>query len=217
MHALAELDTGSFDRLTAALEAVPERLTSKRLADRIANELPEGARDSSLTMLESVLSLMRLLGESGDRADELAIDVSQSEDLDIDDELREQVADRMKKLLRLEALVVAARAYDLSAELERGFHDARIVTDIRPVFGPSVDDGVRAAEIVSTLKVQYHTAEGPLESVFFGLDRGDLVRLQDVVDRALKKVQSLEQLVSRMDLPYWEYREAEEGTDAATS
>jgi hypothetical protein len=50
-------------------------------------------------------------------------------------------AERLSTLLNLECLLLAARAMDIGTEHDRVFHDARIFTDVRPVFGPDVSAG----------------------------------------------------------------------------
>ncbi len=102
---------------------------------------------------------------------------------------------------------MAARASDIVTEYDRVFHDVRILTDMRPVFGVDPEDGPKAAALIATLKVEYHISQGPVESDFYALEHSDLLRLRDAVDRALVKHSSMRKLMERMNLPYWEYLE----------
>ena len=208
---LANMKDETFAELRAALQQVPQLLTTERLAEHVRSEVP-ALSDEAVDTLEALLSLITLLPEDGEGAADLSRDVAQSRDLDLADPAREALADRLPPLLVLESLSLAARASDLITEYDRVFHDARILNDLRPVFGPNPSDGPKAALLVATLKIDYHVAGGPLDSTYFALDYSDLLRLRDVVDRALAKHASLRGSVEKMNLPYWEYREPPDAT-----
>ena len=84
-------------------------------------------------------------------------------------------------------VVLAARALNLVTEFDRVYHGARIMTDIRPVFGHDAHTGAKAAAIVATLKIEAHEGGGDVRPYYFALDHTDLVELQGLVDRALVK------------------------------
>lgn len=218
IRAIANLDDGEVAQLAQSLRETPERLAPERLARDVQEAVPS-LREDAHEAVEALVSLIALLEEDEAAVEELAHDVARSEDLEIGDTEREELAQRMSVLLRLPPLVLAARAYDIASEHERVFHDARIITDIRPVFGASVSEGPRAALISAMLKVEWHpySRGGSLDSEFFALDSADLIRLREVVDRALDKIASLEQFIGRTSLPYWEYRGVEEPSDATDS
>jgi hypothetical protein len=82
-----------------------------------------------------------------------------------------------------------------------------VFTDLRPVFGRSAEAGPQAALVISTLKIEFHRPDGSLDAVFFALDRGDLLELYNVVDRALQNTETLERFIESAELPYWEFVE----------
>jgi hypothetical protein len=216
LDAAAALSAERVGELSRALRDAPRHLTTGRLAQDAAAAIPDLSVDSVTEMLEALLSLIALPPEDGFAAADLARDVAWSQDLTLDDSEREAFASNLTTLLGLETLVLAARAHDVVTEAARVFHDARIISDVRPVFlpGANIAEGPRAAVLVSNLKIEYHEARGPINAVFFALDHSDLVRLQSVVDRALAKVASLQSVIDQMGIPYWEYQEP---TDAADS
>ncbi len=207
LTALVSIGDQTAEALQAALEEVPEVLSTDRLAEHIRDAVPTLPDDESLETLEALLSLMTLLPEDGEGVANLARDVADSPDLELTDEERQTFFERLEPLLELDSLTLAARAFDIVSEHDRVFHDARIVNDLRPVFGPDPADGPKAALLVATLKIDYHVTGSPLDSAYFALDQTDLRRLRDVVDRALAKHASLRGLVESMNLPYWEYDE----------
>jgi hypothetical protein len=216
LDAAVALSAERVDQLSQALRHAPRHLTTRRLARDVAAAVPDLSVDEITEMLEALLSLIALPPEDGFAAAELARDVAWSQDLTLEAAEREAFAANLTTLLSLETLVLAARAHDVVTEAERVFHDARILTDVRPVFlpGARVADGPRAAVLLSNLKIEYHEGRGAIDSVFFALDHSDLVRLQSVVDRALAKVASLQAMIDRMGVPYWEYQEPTDATDS---
>jgi hypothetical protein len=85
----------------------------------------------------------------------------------------------------------------LQSDVERAFCDARILTDLRPIFGGEVD-APKAMIIVHTLKLSYHdAATGKHEELFVAIDDEDIEKLKRILERAERKAKSL---VSRLQL-----------------
>lgn len=215
IRALTRLSGAHVELLNAALQDTPERLSTEHLARRAAEAVPDLA-DDAFDAIDALLSLIALLDDDDSMVEELARDVADSQDVELEEPVRDGFAANMVQLLRLRPLAVAAHAHDVMTQNERVFHDARVFTDIRPVFGPEASEGPRAALLVATLKIDWHPTDGSTESSFYALDRSDLLRLRDVVDRALDKAASLEGLIGSTGLPYWEYREPDEEDANAT-
>ncbi len=155
LEAIAELPDKAIKDLEAAFASAPGSLTTERLAEHVARATPQ-ISDRALEATEALLSLIALLPEEGGGASNLATDVAHSEDLKLASNKRSSFAKRLATLLNLECLSLAARAYDIVTEYERVFHDARILTDLRPVFGSDTSDGPKAALLISTLKIDFH-------------------------------------------------------------
>jgi len=193
---------------------MPSRLTTSRLAQHVADAVPELTEEDARDILDAVLSLVGLLAEDDDAtAVALTDDVSRSPDLGLDEETRARLAERLRRLLQLAPVVLAARAHEVATEFERVFHGARVLTDLRPVFGTDARAGAKATALVASLKIDAHEGPGPLRSYYFALDHADLLHLQAVIDRALAKTVAMKRLAERMDLPYWEYEEVDDATD----
>jgi hypothetical protein len=94
-------------------------------------------------------------------------------------------------------LWLSAKANLLRVEQERLFCDARILTDIRPIFGRKASTGPAALTIVHTLKLSYHHGSEELEELFVSLDDDDLQTLKQVIQRAEEKQGALEPLVQK--------------------
>ncbi len=72
---------------------------------------------------------------------------------------------------------------------------ARVLSDIRPVFGPEAREKPLVGAVVHTLRITYHKGRG-VEELYVTLDVSDLRSLRSVLDRALQKDRTLGDLIS---------------------
>jgi hypothetical protein len=198
--------------LVTALRNETRLLTTDRLVKHVAESVP-GLTETSDDIVEALISLTTLLPDEGGGATELAQDVAYSRDLELDDEARETFAGRLQPMLEVESLALAAKASDLVTEYDRVFHDARVLTDLRPVFGKDPAEGPKAGTLIATLKIEYHPPQGGIDSEFYALEHADLIRLRDTLDRAIVKHTSMRSVMDTINLPYWEYTEAPSDVD----
>jgi hypothetical protein len=108
----------------------------------------------------------------------------------------------LRRLLALDKpLGVSAKALGVMTDHANIFRNARIISDLRPVFG---SDPVRtpvAATIVHTLKIQFNEKGGG-RAFFVALDTNDLKRLRSVVERALIKDRALRRFITTSELSF---------------
>ena len=114
---------------------------------------------------------------------------------------RQVLAPRLTELLDLTSILRMSRALGLSVEFERSFHEARILTDFRPLFGETPD--VEAGLITNTLKIEYHE-RGAIKSFFVSIGPKDIVELEAVVKRARAKTDALARFAERVDLAVYD-------------
>lgn len=204
LTAVDRLSEADVDAIEAHLNAGKGKaeVSIDRLAVKLAAEVEADVDLEQL--LEAVASLTGLLPEDGSGAEALALDVSESEGLELPVDRQPIYAARLLKLMEVPTLAVAARAMDVVTDHDKVFHEARILTDIRPIFERDVTTGVKAAAVSATLKVEYHAGgRSTIESFFVTLDRGDLDHLRRVVDRAVAKMDGLSDLLKETNVPQW--------------
>jgi hypothetical protein len=177
--------------------------SAAKIADNLTGVAGATATNAD-ALVRAGLSLATQTKYHGWANDDLARAVATSPDLELPAELQDAAAKRVARLISAEAVSTTARALDLQGEHERIFHDARVLTDIRPVFGPDATAPPIGAVINETLKIEYFTAADTKE-VFIALDRDDLIRLKSVVDRAITKAESLQAFLEAADLRYYEW------------
>jgi hypothetical protein len=99
-------------------------------------------------------------------------------------------------LLNAEVFGIIAKADDLRTENERNFCHARILTDLRPVFGADVANGPVAMLITHNLKIAFHESGRKGDHDFYiALDAADLSALKEVINRAEAKASSLRTVI----------------------
>lgn len=109
---------------------------------------------------------------------------------------RESFIEKLQILLGAEVFGVISKIDDLRNESERVFCHARIVTDLRPVFGSDVQKGPMAVLVTHSLKIAYHGPGRNGDHDFYvSLDAGDLSELKDVILRAEAKAKTLRSTV----------------------
>jgi hypothetical protein len=105
---------------------------------------------------------------------------------------------RLAELLAMESLnTTALKAKELQLESERTFCEARVITDIRPVFGESFDDPPTMM-IVHNLKIGFH--EPGHKDIYVALDAADISALQKTLQRAEEKAKKLHSILESTGL-----------------
>jgi hypothetical protein len=90
----------------------------------------------------------------------------------------------LSTLLGSEHFLTISKGFELATDDERTFCDARVITDLRPVFGTPIEDGPRGTVIVHLLKIGYHEGQKRHQSFHVALDSRDLKELNRVIERA---------------------------------
>ena len=96
-----------------------------------------------------------------------------------------------------ETFGVMAKAHDIQKQQAHVYCNARILTDIRPVFKKDAADGPTAAFVTHTLRISTHD-EGDFSTAkdfFVSLDEDNLKELRRLVDRAVTKAEALKSLL----------------------
>lgn len=115
----------------------------------------------------------------------------------------EPIRNSLAAILSLDKTVgVIAKGFGVVSEFERLFESARVVTDLRPVFGDKVTDRPVALAVVHELRVKYYAADGSKE-FFVSLDSSNIKLLREAMERALQKEDTLKALVPP-DIAYLE-------------
>jgi hypothetical protein len=110
---------------------------------------------------------------------------------------RESFKEKLKILLGAEMFGMVSKVDDLRTESEHIFCHARLLTDMRPVFGTDVEKGPIAILVTHNLKVAYHLSGRKGDHDFYvSLDSDDLSELKEQIIRAEAKASTLRAIVN---------------------
>lgn len=191
------------DELRAALKEAELRSRADDLAEDVSLHVHSVSRDD-VDAIVTTLSRLGSIASSAEVPIELFVDdvceaiKDGKHRLDLSPSQKQQLKSRLATLLDNKAILIAAKARLVFIEHEHYLCYARIMTDVRPVFGPDVKTAPAAAMIAHTLKLVYHHGDDTKE-FFVALDPLSLDRLSDLIERAKAKEATLNQhLASQM-------------------
>ena len=185
-----------------ALELYQDRGLDKALSK--ISSIRSHERFLLLEMLMSLYATRSNIGVSSeDFADQVldATERAKIKELALTKENRDKFKKRLVEFLNIKTLAIASKAVGILFENEHCLTSARIVTDIRPVFGDDVSNAPDAAMIVHMLKIEY-VHRGEPDEFFVALDTKDIEKLMDVLRRAQTKAKSIELMLQKATIPY---------------
>lgn len=204
--ALAEFLRLSPQELAEFLQTIHEEkpnLALSELAETIANRLSIDREriEEIIRLLTSLQMAQEGLGLSAeDLVNQLraAMEASGKEELRLVDwqGFQESITEALSED---SALALSSKALDVMGDHAKIYCYGRVLTDLRPIFRADVEQGPSAFVAVHTLKLGYHEA-GEHKEFFVALDRNDVRQLADMLERALRKEESLKTLASGKDL-----------------
>ncbi|WP_419551185.1 hypothetical protein [Candidatus Poriferisodalis sp.] len=186
---LHEASQESYEALRAAVEVLGKPSGIGDFADQ-ASQLTEMTGDEAQALLSMLLSTVARAETSDFELDDLIDEMVASEKLALEGDDQQRLAERVLRLADRRSTRVLHKSLELMHEHHSVFLDARIVTDIRPVFGGDVSEGMDAVVLTHSLKVDF-VQEGRRKSFHTALDQSDLRVLKDVLERAIDKATSL--------------------------
>jgi hypothetical protein len=103
--------------------------------------------------------------------------------------------ERLNRLLSIENISLLSKALRLQREGEHLYCEAKIMSDIRPVFHDDISAKPAGGVVSHTLKLEYH--KGPQHNEFFViLESADLQALKKTLERAIEKEVTLRKLLA---------------------
>jgi hypothetical protein len=94
----------------------------------------------------------------------------------------------------------AAKTGPVMTEHEKVFSDARILTDVRPIFHDDISEKPKAAVIVHMLRLTTRDIFGSQKAQYFAMDANDIRFMKQLIDRAIKKEDTLKTLLHGSDI-----------------
>jgi len=186
--------------LIAALGSTHLEAEATEMAALIAEYVPDIPTEDLKGIVDTVYALYAVREFSEVEYDRFLADLVADivRHTDFKDSL--SVTIRFDKLLSIEKLSMLSKAIKLQRDGERLYCEAKILSDVRPVFGDGPIARPLASVVTYTMKIIYHEG-GEHKEFFIVLDRADLVELHDVLGRAKLKDRELRDLLAETKLP----------------
>jgi len=205
---LIALEDDPFRELLAAFEKQNPMLYPFEFAERVSSSVSSIPAEDIETIVETLVSLYELRPSVDTEVLEFvellveALERSEVEHLQLPKEQRDGFKDRLIQLLDVTALDATSKALNVLLEHEHTLHSARIMTDLRPIFGPNTEDPPEAMLINHMLKLSYHDESEATKEFYIALDTEAVSKLIETLERATSKAQSLKQLLKSTGVPY---------------
>lgn len=191
LRVLRDLST---ERVTAVIEKIeqcdPPPLTSAELGS-IFREVFGDDSETADSLLSQVISLASLERQRNLTADDvlngLLYGIRTSEHPWTEDEVKRWhgIEPELRRLLEHPRVWRVAKALDLSYDFAHLLQEARIVSDIRPIFDRDATQ-LEAAVVSFTLRLRYDSINGN-HGISIAMNHADIESLRDECDRALRK------------------------------
>ena len=196
---LSALSEESVEELLRAINSAPPILNPEMMASKVGELTPSIQPDDVTGIFEAVFSFSAVRTMNNFPIADFLEDVCEAlstRKVELD---RDKLRNRLEKLLQAPSMVLAAKASSIQREHPSLFLNARIFTDLRPVFG-DVPESMQAAVVFHTLKLTY-AQSNETQEFFVSLDDGDLAKLQRAIVRAETKSKYLRAFIEKSGLP----------------
>jgi hypothetical protein len=207
---LIALDEDTAQGLLATLRDQPPSVYGPDAPARIVPSIDTVPPEEATNIIEALLglSLGRFVTDTDvtDFVEDVTSTLEQSElsDETFSDEQREAFKKRLTEFLEVDVIKTGSKAVDVLFEYEHNLRAARVLTDVRPIFGEDVEEPPVGALIVHSLKIEYMHRRDPhdQESFFVTMDSEDVDDLIQQLERAKKKAESLKSVLKAANIPH---------------
>lgn len=184
--ALAVAQIGDFSKLSSVVESTaqvsPEEAAAIVISVRSLYLIKAKAETATPDLVAMLMTAMQMTGGN--------VALSESE--------KPSFAEKLTQLLSISRIERAGKIEQLRTDHQSILEDAKILTDLRPVFDKFGDRPVGFI-VAHTLKVVTHES-GEHQELFFALDGDDVLTLKHIAERALEKMASLQAFIKSTSL-----------------
>lgn len=204
---IADLDEQQFDSLRSVFRDVKPTVRKNQFLEAVGKKVNTIQPQELKAIMGVAFTLYTLKDRQGLNSKQVADLVSESavaarsKDAQLPSDKREILNARLKSLLEFDKSIgVTAKAFDILTEHERIFCKARVLSDVRPVFGDT-PDSASAAVIVHNLQIGFHR-NGRHEEIYIAMDTEDIRSLKELLVRAEKKTEALKAILNKASVDY---------------
>jgi len=198
---LLDLPDEKLDAFLGVLSEAEPQFSVYELADKISKplELPKENIVAALRVLGSLYltrDFRQPIEAFVDRDVFVALRRGNAFSLDTIDEQWKRLRRFLIAALGVErTLGTSAKTGNVLTQHDRIFVDCRVMTDLRPVFHVDISEKPDAAVVIHMLKITQRDNSGHHTDMYFALDHNDIHKMQTVLERALKKEQTIRNIL----------------------
>jgi hypothetical protein len=205
---ILELKDGSVRELLAAFKEIPLTLDDAALSKTVASKVDTIPADDVTEIVSALLffgSFRDVTGSSAHDAAQSILSAIEENNLverESVEEGRTDFVENMTALLSSDPLLATAKAGRVLTEHERIYRQARVLTDIRPVFAQEGSErSPTGAVITHTLRITTYV-NNEHNDFYVVLDSGDVEALIEQLKRAGAKADSIKSALVAAEIPY---------------
>jgi hypothetical protein len=202
LQEIVKLPDEKIDGFLAALSKADPRFNFQDLAEQIFSpellswDLTKGA----ILVLVSIYRTVDHRGESKERFLDQDVLPSLESAKVLSEDNREEEWTKLRRFLLSalsceRSLGTAAKAGPVQTDHDHIFCEARILTDLRPIYHVEVSEDPTAATVIHMLKITHRDNYSHRYDTFFALDSNDLAALQQTIKRATQKEETLRNIM----------------------
>ena len=204
---IAGLEDEQAAELSGTLRAASDELGGDEFVQQVVNGTPSIDADDVKKILEAVRQIASAKEVLEIQQDVFLSDIAkgmgdiEEHELRLDETGQHRLRERLAALTESPAVEIHAKAQSLRQDRENTYCTARIVTDLRPIFGSDVRQSPKAVLVAHMLRITYHHgSRGKLRDMFLTLRTEDLDKLGELIERARSKAESLHAFTAAADL-----------------
>ena len=203
---IANLDDGTLSKIIQMFRSEAASLYPSVIARTLAAKIQELSEANAQAVIDCIIALELARASTSIPIAQLVSDVVASAKSEIPDESKQnRLTAWLQDALGIEPLMISAKGISVMQDNERTFFNARVITDIRPVYKEGLSETPKeppsAAVIVHTLKIGFRES-GHYNEFFVALDSEDLVKLKQALERAEAKTDTLQALLNSAKVNY---------------
>lgn len=202
---IKKLTPAELDSFVAALEKAQPAGRMRDVTAAVVKDVPNLGRTDIESIMRALYSLCAFVSDVETPLSEhlsdltSAMQASGRSGLALSESERIDFEKRMDRLLNVKSLLISSKVEGLRLDYPATLHDAKILSDIRPIFDKPDERPVGCA-ISHTLEIEYHES-GEHKEFYVVLDSEDLQKMKKTIQRAEAKAVSLRDLLKTTGLP----------------
>lgn len=200
---IAGLDDALLENLYQTLQEEKPVLNPADLAKAIKTRLDNLSSDEANEIFLSLISLSSARHYYHATSQDVAKAAFDSLDAEVPNDKRIYLEEILSRLLQSESIVITSKALEVQQSQSHVFRRSSIVTDVRPIFLDDAETTPPAALIIHSLVISY-SQDDRRNDFFVAMDDIDLSHLQDQIDRAKKKSESIKSMLNASQTLYLE-------------